>query len=164
MPFGKILWIIANGVHNIHERSMLEIHGRSRFGCLQTPDLDSTEQIAQVLVLRCAVIAGLRLVAEHLQEFFGDGLHCKELLHGNQLLTDSEVLFPSSTRLTSQPRGDVDVREHGGCEKATLVALGPPIFLNEQSDEMLNIASQDFVTTRKCSNKFGISLAVPQSR
>ena len=139
------------------------MHGRRRVGCLQTPDLDSTEQIAQVLVLRCAVIARLRLVAEHLQEFFGDVLHSKELLHGNQLLTDSEVLFPSSTRLTSQPRGDIDVREHGGCKKATLVALSPPVFLNEQSDEMFNIASQDFVT-RKCSNKFGISLTAPQSR
>ena len=82
---------------------IIKLHGRCWVGCLQTPDLDSTEQIAQVLVLRCAVIAGLRLFAEHLQEFFGDVLHCKELLHGNQLLTDSEVLFPSSTRLMSQP-------------------------------------------------------------
>ena len=30
--------------------------------------------------------------------------------------------------------------------------------------ERLDFASQDFVTTRKCSNMFGISLAAPQSR
>ena len=92
MPFGKILWIIADGVHYIYKRSMFEVHGGCRVGCLQTPDLDGTEQIAQVLVLRCAVIAGLRLVTEHLQEFFGDVLKVFDVLHSLlQHLSDASI-------------------------------------------------------------------------
>ena len=50
MPFRKLLWIILDGIHDVKESIVLEVHPGSGIGALQQANLHRLQRAANPLV------------------------------------------------------------------------------------------------------------------